>query len=104
MNKKHIVVARTRKAIDDGVTTGKGHLDFKGKSMMYVDDDIAEEINQTQGLKGDGDVWVHEDPRLNWKTRYKDGVHSFFFGPSKSYANAWEEFEKRRQKRLQAAT
>jgi hypothetical protein len=68
--------------------------------MMYVDDDIADEIDKTQGRKGNQDVWVHEDPRLNWSTKYKaDGVHSYFFGSSKQYADAWEEFEERRKKK-----
>lgn len=93
-------MARTEKAMQDGVATSKGNLDFKGRSMMYVTDDVADEIDQTQGLKGDGDVWVHEDPILNWTTRYKaDGVHSYIFGSSPSYSDAWEAFEKRREDR-----
>lgn len=98
--RKHIVVPRSEKAMKDGVRTSKGVLPFKGKSMMYVDDDLADEIDKTDGLKGTKDVWVHEDPRLNWSERYKpDGVHSYFFGASRKYADAWEEFEKRRKRK-----
>ena len=100
MTKKHVVMARTEKARKEGVVTSKGKLSFKGKPMMYVDDDIADEIDKTQGLKGNQDVWVHEDPRLNWSTRYKpDGVHSYFYGASRNYASAWEDFERRRKDR-----
>ena len=105
--KKHIVVARTQEAIDKGVDTSKGHLDFKGQTMLYVDDDsIADEIDHTSGLKGNQDVWTHEDPRLNWTERYKaDGVHSYIWGASPSFSRAWDDFEQRRKdkKRQQAA-
>lgn len=99
-------MARTEKVVKDGVITSKGKLDFKGKSMLYVDDDVADEIDQTQGLKGNQDVWVHEDPRLNHTERYKaDGVHSYIFGATTSYSRAWDNFEKRRKdkKRIHAA-
>ena len=96
--KRHIVMPRTTRIQKEGIVTSKGKLSFKDKTMMYVGDDIADEIDQTQGLKGTGDVWVHEDPRLNWTERYKaDGVHSFFFGATNRYADAWEAFEKRRK-------
>lgn len=98
MAKRHVVMARTERARKEGVKTSKGVLSFKGKSMMTVDDDVANEIDKTDGLKGTGDVWVHEDPRRNWVERYKpDGVHSYFYGASKRYASAWDDFEKRRK-------
>lgn len=100
MSKKHVVMARTERAKKHGVRTSKGTLSFKGKPMMYVDDDVADEIQQTDGLKGTQDVWVHEDPRRNHAERYKpDGVHSYFFGASRKYADTWEEFEKRRKRK-----
>ena len=102
--KKHVVMARTDHARKNGVRTSKGTLSFKGKPMMYVDDDVADEIQKTDGLKGTGDVWVHEDPRRNHVERYKpDGVHSYFYGASGRYADAWEEFEKRRKRKQRAA-
>lgn len=98
--KKHIVMARSEQAMRNGVRTSKGTLSFKGKSMMSVSDDIAEEINQTDGLKGTGDVWVHEDPVRNHAERYKpDGVHSYFYGASSKYADAWKDFERRRKRK-----
>ena len=97
-SKKHVVMARSASAKRNGVKTSKGTLSFNGKPMMYVDDDVADEIDKTDGLKGTGDVWVHEDPRRNWSERYKpDGVHSYFYGASKKYASAWKDFEKRRK-------
>ena len=111
-NKKHVVMARMPNVIENGLETSKGHLDFKGKSMVHVDGDIADEIDQTQGLKGSGEVWVHEDPILNHTERYhentsvKEGtvmsLHSYIFGPSRSYSNAWEAFEKRRKDKKRA--
>ena len=97
--KKHIVMARTEKAMREGIDVGDKHYDFNGQSMLYVDDDSkANEIDYTSGMKGEQDVWTHEDPRLNWTERYKaDGVHSYVFGATPNYARAWDEFEKRRR-------
>lgn len=96
--KKHIVVPRTERALREGVTTSKGKLKFNGRQMIAVDEDIANEIEKTDGLKGTQDVWTHEDPRRNWSERYKaDGIHSFFFGSSPRYSDAWDEFIRRRK-------
>lgn len=92
--KKHIVMARSEAAMKKGVKTSKGVLPFRGKSMMYVDDDVADEIDKTDGLKGTQDVWIHEDPRLNWTERYKpDGVHSYFFGQQKHTHWVWADVD-----------
>lgn len=105
MAKKHIVMARSERAMKKGVKTSKGTLSFKGKPMMTVSDDIADEIDKTDGLKGNGDVWVHEDPRRNWSERYKpDGVHSYFYGASSNYADAWKDFERRRKRKARRNT
>ena len=98
--KKHIVMARSERAMKQGVKTSKGTLSFNGKPMMSVSDDIADEIDKTDGLKGAQEVWVHEDPVRNHADRYKpDGVHSYFYGASRRYADAWDAFEKRRKKK-----
>lgn len=103
--KKHIVMARSEAAMKKGVMTSKGRLSFKGQSMMTVDDDIADEIDKTDGLKGTQDVWVHEDPRRNWTERYKsDGVHSYFWGGgSRKYAEGYDRIFKKRKRNKRAS-
>jgi len=97
MKKKHLVMPRTPEALKNGVETSKGILMFNDNQPIHVEDDIANEIEAHQGLKGTGDVWTHEDPRLNHFERYNaDGIHSYFWGTDIKYANAWEAFEKRR--------
>ena len=92
--KKHVVMARSEQAMKKGVRTSKGILDFKGQSMMTVDDDVADEIDKTDGLKGTQDVWIHEDPRRNWSDRYKpDGVHSYFFGQQRQVTWVWADVD-----------
>lgn len=90
--KKYIVMPRNTRVMKDGLDTGKGHLDFKGKSMMYLNDSaLADEIETNQGLKGDRDVWVHEDPRLEHQINYHaDGISKSFFGPTRAFAEGWE--------------
>jgi|SRR3990172_6130072 len=101
--KKHLVMARTPEAMKKGVQTSKGTLSFQGKSGMIVNDDVVDEIEKTQGLKGTGDVWTMEDQRYTHDSHYKaDGVHSYIFGATSRYAAAWEAFERRRQKRIHA--
>lgn len=92
----------------DGVDIGNNHVDFKanGKSTnhFWVDDPVkAHEIDQTAGLKGNKQVWVHEDPGLEFHLKH-DGsnghnkdIHYYTFGPTDAYSKAWEEFEKRRK-------
>jgi len=105
-NKRYMVVPRTPEAQEKGVDTGKGHLDFGKRSALWVEDHVvATDIDQKSGLKGRGDVWVHEDPMYEWHLDNEgssmDGrnhdVHNYTFGPTASYSRAWEEFEKRRK-------
>lgn len=92
--KKHVVMARSEAAMKKGVRTSKGTLSFKGQSAMYVDDDVADEIDKTDGLKGTQDVWIHEDPIRSWNERYKpDGVHSYFFGHQKHTHWVWADVD-----------
>lgn len=92
--KKHVVMARSDAAMKKGVRTSKGTLSFKGQSAMYVDDDVADEIDKTDGLKGTQDVWIHEDPIRTWTERYKpDGVHSYFFGQQKHTHWVWADVD-----------
>lgn len=101
--KAYLVMSRNEKVLDSGLKTDKGNLKFKkGKTSMIVGDSaLANEIDKVHGLKGTGDVWVHEDPQSEPFLRDDGaqgmGVHKYFWGASKGFANAWEEFEKRRK-------
>lgn len=107
--KKFMVVARSKKAALDGLDTSRGHRDFTKTSAMYVSDPSeAKEIDEKYGKKGTMDAYVVEDPQyeraLNGESwDIKDGkvktIHNYTFGSSRSYADAWEAFERRRNSR-----
>ena len=85
--KRFMVVPRDERTKAAGVVTGKGKLDFKGKSAAWVEDaGVAEEINKQHGLKGSGDVWVAEDENLEWHEKHDGltdgkmkGIHNYTF-------------------------
>lgn len=102
-----MVVPRTGEAKIKGLDTGKGHRSFKKRGAFFISDPAeAEEIDMRYGLKGRkqaADVWVHEDPMYEWHL-HNDGsnganhdIHRNFHGPNKKFADAWEQFEKRRK-------
>ena len=101
--KAYLVMSRNKNVLETGLKTDKGNLKFKdGKTSMFVGDAaLANEIDKVHGLKGSGDVWVHEDPQSEPFLRDDGangmGVHKYFWGASPRYSNAWEEFEKRRK-------
>lgn len=84
--KKYIVVPRTTSTMTSGLQTSKGKLDFKDKTGMYVDSDLASEIDTHHGEHGSNDVWVCEDERLSWHERNDSmtdgknaGIHHYTF-------------------------
>lgn len=84
--KKYIVVPRSPRAMENGIQTSKGKLDFDGKTGMYVTDDVASEIDTHHGEHGSNDVWVCEDERLSWHERNDSmtdgkntGIHHYTF-------------------------
>jgi len=101
--KSYLVMSRNTDVVDKGLKTGKGTLKFKnGKTSMFIGDkSLADEIDVAHGLKGSGDVWVHEDPQSEPFLRddgvIGKGVHRYFWGASPQFSSAWEEFEKRRK-------
>jgi hypothetical protein len=101
--KSYLVMSRVPKVLDTGLMTGKGKLKFKeGKTAMFIGDKaLADEIDTVHGLKGSGDVWVHEDPQSEPYLRddgaIGKGTHKYFWGATSRFANAWEAFEKRRK-------
>jgi hypothetical protein len=99
--KAFLVMPRNKNAAESGLVTGKGTLDFKGKtSMMIGDESLAREVDTQHGLKASGDVWVAEDQRGESFLRddgvQGHGVHRYFWGQSPRYARAWDNFEARR--------
>jgi hypothetical protein len=116
MEKRYMVVPRTPAAQQKGIDTGKGHRDFGKQSALWVGDPaVAREIDDKYGFGGKGDVWVHEDPMYEWHLKHEGSdmtgdnpgrnhdIHSYTFGPTDSYAKAWEEFEKRRKDKKKGA-
>ncbi len=101
--KSYLVMSRNPGVLETGLKIGKGKLKFKnGKNSMFIGDEaLAREVDVIHGLKGSGDVWVHEDPQsqpfLRDDGAIGAGVHRYFWGASPRYASAWEEFEKRRK-------
>jgi hypothetical protein len=85
--RRYIVVPRTENVKQTGITTGKGKLTFGKKTAQWVDDPvIADEIDKTHGLKGSGDVWVHQDENLEWHEQNEGltdgrtlGIHHYTF-------------------------
>lgn len=86
--KRYMVVPRDEHTKQNGLMTGKGKLDFKGKTAAWVDDPaIAREIDTQHGLKGSGDVWVAQDENLEWHEkndgqtdgRKVTGIHRYTF-------------------------
>lgn len=85
-NKKYIVVPRTTAAMKDGLKTSKGRMSFNGKTGKIVDASMASEIDSEHGLKGSGEVWVHEDENYTWHERNggmtdgrNRGIHHYTF-------------------------
>jgi hypothetical protein len=83
--KRFMVVPRTPEAQRKGVTTGRGHRKFAGNKFWVSDPAEAKEIDQTAGLHGSGQVWVHEDPGFEFHLKHdgSDGhnfdVHHYTF-------------------------
>ncbi len=94
MKKKYEVIKATTREIP-GVYVGGRERRFAKNGMFTVSDPgEAAEINKVLGAKGTGEVVV---------TSYeqKEHGHKYKFGASQKFANAWDEFEKRRKDKLQ---
>lgn len=91
MAKKHyLVMARKPDVMKDGLDIDGKHINFHGKSgKMIHDDGIADAIDQKYGLKGSRDVWIDRDENSSNFLNYHDGIHSFFFGPTRAFSDAW---------------
>jgi hypothetical protein len=97
--KRHyLVVAREPSVVKNGLDVGSTHLDFHGKTAKVITDPgIADAVEQQYGLnaKGSADrsrVWTHPDEMADNSINYHsmDGIHHFFFGPTKEFSEGWE--------------
>lgn len=110
--KRFVVKPRTSRVMEKGLSTTKGTIGFGGKTQKIITDEtVAREIDTEYGLHGKRDVYVYEDDRLEWHDSHEketDGLnhdkggHRYTFGPSRSYASAWDAFEKRRKDKKHA--
>lgn len=94
-NKRYMVLPRTQGIMKEGIKVNGKTRSFKGKTAMYVKDKgEADEINQTVGMKGTTEVYVHEDEKVERFVRddavQGRGIHHYHFGYNKNYADAWE--------------
>jgi len=95
MPKRYLVLPRTAKIMQEGVKVNGKVRSFKGKTAMYVKDKAeADEINQTVGMQGTTEVFVHEDERVSNFVR-DDGVqgrgtHHYHWGSTSAFRQGWE--------------
>ena len=90
MPKKYQVIKATTREIP-GLTVGGRVKKFQRNGTFETNDaGEAKEIDKVLGAKGTGEVVVtpYED---------KEHGHTYTFGASKNFADAWEAFEKRRK-------
>ena len=100
--KAYVVYPRTKEVSIAGLQTKGGKKKFRGGSFLNVSENGAAELRETYSKK---DLHIVEDDQLSralngekWDitdNKVKT-LHNYHFGPSKQYADAWEEFEKRR--------
>jgi hypothetical protein len=88
--KKYQVIKATKREIP-GLAVG-GRVKKFSRNGTFETDDAGEaaEIDKVLGRKGTGEVVVTSHNK-------KEPGHTYTFGPSKTFADAWEAFEKRRK-------
>ena len=101
-NKRFMVVPRTPKIMKEGVKVNGKVRSFKGKTAMYVKDKAeADEINQTVGMQGTTEVFVHEDDKVERFVRDDGiqgrGLHHYHFGSTSRYRDGWEKIFGKRE-------
>jgi hypothetical protein len=106
-SKAFVVYPRTKKQAREGLVIKGKRKKFTGGSMMNLFEDDAKEVSETYGKNN---VHVVEDEQLGralngekWDVKGDNvkTLHNYHFGPTKSYSDAWEEFEKRRKDKSQ---
>lgn len=110
--RRFVVKPRTTRAMENGLNTTQGTIGFGGKTQkILTDESVAREIDTEYGIGGKREVYVYEDERLEWHDshdkqtdgmNHDKGGHRYRFGPSQSYAQAWDAFEKRRKDKKDA--
>lgn len=105
--KAFVVYPRTKQQSREGLTIKGKRKRFTGGSFMNLDENDAREVSDVYGKQN---VHVVEDQQLaravdgekwdfNSKTNNVKVLHNYNFGTSKTYRDAWADFEKRRKKR-----
>ena len=94
-NKRYMILPRTTGIMKDGVKVNGKTRSFKGKTAMYVKDKgEADEINQTVGMHGTTEVFVHEDEKVERFIRDDGiqgrGIHHYHFGSTRNFRDGWE--------------
>jgi len=85
--KKFIVLPRNEKIFKKGLTTGKGHRQFKEAGAMWITDEAeAREIEHEYGMKGKKQVAVTTDQQYEWSANNDgsngtkmDNIHNYTF-------------------------
>lgn len=104
--------ARTKDAQLHGIDTAEGHVSFGGKGVFNTSDERV--VKAIEAHKAD--AFSFHDEQLtkaydsqSWDVvETKDGakvktLHNYKFGSTSSFADAWEEFEKRRKDKPRTA-
>ena len=95
MPKRYLVLPRTAKIMQEGVKVNGKVRSFKGKTAMYVKDKAeADKINQTVGMQGTTECYVHEDDKVGRFVRDGGaegrGIHHLHFGSTSAFREGWE--------------
>lgn len=95
--RKFQVIKATTRDIPGLTVGGKPRYFGKNGTFQVSDEGEAREIDKVLGAKGTGEVAV---------TSYteKEHGHTYTFGASKKFSDAWEEFEKRRKRKRSKRT
>ncbi len=92
--KKWRVIKNTTSETVTGVDVGDQKMAFGRNGTFTVSDpQLARDIDKVYGRRGNQQVAVvpTNDPTT------RELGHTYFFGPSQKFSNAWDAFEKRRK-------
>lgn len=104
--------ARTKEAQVHGIDTAEGHINFGNKGVFNTSDEKvvkAIEAHKSEAYSFHDEQLTKAYDSQSWDVvETKNGValktlHNYKFGSTPSYSSAWEEFEKRRKDKKDAA-
>jgi hypothetical protein len=91
-----IVVPREPAVMKEGLDIDGQHISFNGKTAKNITDPgLAEAIEQKYGPRAKGSsnrgrVWTERNEQLDNHVNYHEGVHHYFFGPTRAFSEAWD--------------